>query len=96
MGNKATGSSLVEDAQKKRIRNNWLLSTPALIVLAFAASGPLLIVLVYSFISSGEYGGVVWKFSTKAWFNVVFHRDIFDDTILLADAHLLILWRSVR
>jgi spermidine/putrescine transport system permease protein len=96
MGNKATGSSLVEDAQKKRIRNNWLLSTPALIVLAFAASGPLLIVLVYSFISSGEYGGVVWKFSTKAWFNVVFHRDIFDDTILLADAHLLILWRSVK
>jgi len=96
MGNMTPGSPLVEDAQKKSIRKSWLLSTPALIVLAFAASGPLLIVLVYSFISSGEYGGVVWKFSTKAWFNVVFHRDIFDDTIVLADAHLLILWRSVK
>jgi len=66
------------------------------LVLAFAASGPLLIVLVYSFLSSGEYGGVVWKFSTDAWFNVVFFQDIFDDTIKLADAHLLILWRSVK
>jgi spermidine/putrescine transport system permease protein len=65
-------------------------------VLASAASGPLLIVLVYSFISSGEYGGVVWKFSTDAWFNVVFHRDIFDGTLALADAHLIILWRSIK
>ncbi len=72
------------------------MSTPALLVLAFAASGPLLIVLVYSFISSGEYGGVVWKFSTDAWFNVVFHRDIFDGTLALADAHLIILWRSIK
>jgi len=94
--NKAAGSNLVEDAQRKRIRKSWLLSTPALMVLAFAASGPFLIVLVYSFISSGEYGGVVWKFSTDAWFNVVFHRDIFDGTLALADAHLIILWRSIK
>ncbi|MBW2437367.1 MAG: ABC transporter permease [Deltaproteobacteria bacterium] len=87
---------MVEDAQRKRTRKSWLLSTPALLILAFAASGPLLIVLVYSFLGSGEYGGVVWKFSTDAWFNVVFHRDIFDDTIALADAHLIILWRSIK
>jgi len=94
--NKAAGSKLVEDAQRKSTRKSWLLSTPALLILAFAASGPLLIVLVYSFISSGEYGGVVWKFSTDAWFNVVFHRDIFDETIGLADAHMIILWRSIK
>jgi len=93
---KAAMSNLVEDAQRKRTRKSWLLSTPALLVLAFAASGPLLIVLVYSFLSSGEYGGVIWKFSTDAWFNVVFLRDIFDDTVKFADAHLLILWRSVK
>ena len=96
MENKAAGSKLVEDAQRKSTRKSWLLSTPALLILAFAASGPLLIVLVYSFISSGEYGGVVWKFSTDAWFNVVFHRDIFDETIGLADAHMIILWRSIK
>ncbi len=88
--------NLVEDAQRKSTRKSWLLSTPALLVLACAASGPLLIVLVYSFLSSGEYGGVVWKFSTDAWFNVVFHRDIFDGTLALADAHLTILWRSIK
>jgi len=89
-------SNLVETEQRRRIRKSWLLSTPALLILGAAASGPLLIVLVYSFLSSGEYGGVVWKFSTDAWFNVVFHRDIFDNTLALADAHMIILWRSIK
>ena len=96
MGNKVPVANLAEDAQRKRTRKNWLLSAPALLVLAFAASGPLLIVLVYSFLSAGEYGGVVWKFSTDAWFNVIFYRDIFDETVELAAAHMLILWRSVE
>jgi spermidine/putrescine transport system permease protein len=84
------------DLQKNRIKRNWLLSSPALVVLAAASSGPLLIVVVYSFLSAGEYSGVVWKFSTDAWFNVIFFRDIFDGTTSLADAHMMILWRSVR
>jgi spermidine/putrescine transport system permease protein len=94
--NEASLSNLEAAARKKSIRSSWLLSTPALLVLVFAASGPLLIVLVYSFLTSGEYGGIVWNFSTKAWFNVVFLRDIFDGTLGLADAHLRILWRSVK
>ena len=96
MRNNKTASGPVRDMQRNRTRRNWLLSAPALVVLAAAASGPLLIVLVYSFLSAGEYGGVVWKFSTDAWFNVVFFRDIFDGTTTLADAHMKILWRSVR
>lgn len=87
---------LVEEERRRKVRRNWLLSTPALIVLVGASSGPLLIVLVYSFLTAGEYGGVVWEFSGKAWFNVFLRYDIFDDTLLLADAHLAILWRSVR
>ncbi len=73
-----------------------LLSTPALIVLFCAASGPLLIMLVYSFLSAGPYGGVEWEFSTDGWINVFMQRDIFDDTLSIADAHVSILWRSVR
>ena len=96
MNNNKTASGPVRNMQINRTRRNWLLSAPALVVLAAAASGPLLIVLVYSFLSAGEYGGVVWKFSTDAWFNVVFFRDIFDGTTTLADAHMKILWRSVR
>jgi spermidine/putrescine transport system permease protein len=75
---------------------SWLLSAPALAVLLFAASGPLLIVLIYSFLEAGPYGGVVWEPSTEAWFKVFFERDIFDDTLSFADAHLSIFWRSVR
>ncbi|MEZ5930941.1 MAG: ABC transporter permease [Alphaproteobacteria bacterium] len=77
-------------------KRSWLLSAPALGVLIFAASGPLLIVLVYSFLKAGAYGGVVWEPSTEAWFKVFFQRDIFDDTLSFADAHLSIFWRSVR
>jgi len=95
-GNVVLVSNLEADAQRRATRRSWLLSAPALLVLFFAASGPLLIVLVYSFLTSGEYGGIVWKFSTEAWFNVVFIRDIFDDSLGLADAHLRILWRSTK
>lgn len=85
------------DTDRRRdLRNRWLLVTPALLILIFAASGPLLIVLAYSFLKPGAYGGVIWEPSFEAWFKVVFQRDIFDDTVTLADAHLSILWRSVR
>ncbi|MGF1608057.1 MAG: ABC transporter permease [Kiloniellales bacterium] len=83
-------------ARRRDARNRWLLVAPALLILVFAASGPLLIVLAYSFLKPGAYGGVIWELSTDAWFKVVFQRDIFDDTVTLADAHLSILWRSVR
>lgn len=76
-------------------RRAWALVTPALVVLTVAAMGPLLVVLVYSFLEPGQYGGVVWRFSTEGWFKVLFERDIFDDTVTLADAHLTIFWRSV-
>lgn len=70
--------------------NGWLLSTPALALLVFAASGPLLIVLVYSVLEKGDYSGVRWILSGDGWFNVLFTRDIFDQTISLADANLSI------
>jgi spermidine/putrescine transport system permease protein len=89
-------SNLEEVARRQGVRRNILLSTPALIVLFLAASGPLLIMFVFSFLTAGDYGGVKWEFSTRAWFDVFFHRDIFDDTVSLADAHLSILWRSVK
>jgi spermidine/putrescine transport system permease protein len=87
------------DAEARRTsastRNGWLLSAPALTLLALAASGPLLIVVVYSFLSPGEYGNVVWDFSWDGWISILFSRDIFDGTLALADAHLTIFWRSV-
>ncbi len=81
--------------RRRSARNGWLLSMPALVMLGFAASGPLLIVLVYSFLQKGDYGNVVWEFSPDGWIGILFTRDIFDGTLGLADAHLTIFWRSV-
>lgn len=89
-------SALEREQIKRKTTNNWLLSMPALALLVFAAAGPLLIVLIYSFLTAGSYGGVVWEFATEAWFRVMFTRDIFDDTVSLSDAHLSIFWRSVQ
>ncbi len=76
-------------------RNGWLLVTPALIVLGLAAILPLLVMLVYSFLTPGQFGNVEWQFSVDGWVSILFQRDIFDGTISLADAHLTIFWRSV-
>jgi spermidine/putrescine transport system permease protein len=83
-------------ARRQDILNRWLLAAPALLIIAFAAIGPLFIMAVYSFLAKGPYGGVLWQFSTDGWYRLLFEKDIFDDTVTLADAHLTIFWRSVK
>lgn len=83
--------------KKKDIRSRWLLSTPALFIIFFAAVGPLFVMLLYSFMAKGDYGDVRFgEFSLEGWTSVLFQRDIFDDTLGLADAHLSIIWRSIQ
>jgi len=92
-----TAAQIAEQARSQETRRRWLLSAPALLIVFFAAAGPLLIVLLYSFMVKGDYGDVrYWEFSSDGWFSVFLERDIFDDTIGLADAHMAILWRSVK
>jgi hypothetical protein len=89
-------ADLSSAAETRASRRRWLLLAPALFILVFAAAGPLLITLLYSFLTPGDYGGVEWQASWQAWFNVVMERDIFDDTLGWSDAHLSIFWRSVN
>jgi spermidine/putrescine transport system permease protein len=92
-----TAAQIAEQARQRDIRNRWWLSSPALFVIFIAAIGPLFVVLLFSFMVKGDYGDVkYWQFSTDGWFNVFFQRDIFDDTLTIADAHVSILWRSVK
>ena len=90
--------SAAEDRQNAAsVRNAWALSAPALLILTFAAAGPLLIVVVYSFLTPGKYGNVEWMFSLDGWRGILYSPDIFEPgTYLLADAHLTIFWRSVK
>jgi spermidine/putrescine transport system permease protein len=90
-------AQIAEASKRKDVLNRWLLSAPALFILAIAAVGPLFVVLLYSVLAKADYGGVKpWEFSSEGWFNVFLQKDIFDDTVTIADAHLSILWRSVK
>ena len=92
----ATARETAEAAEHKDVVKRLWLTAPALTIIFFAALGPLLVVLTYTFLTKGDYGGVKWIFSIDGWFSVFFERDMFDDTLSLADAHLSILWRSVK
>ena len=89
------GALELEEARQDS-RSRWLLALPALLIIGCFATLPLLVMLVYAFLTPGDYGNVVWKFSTDGWVAVLLQRDIFDDTLMWADAHLSIFWRSLR
>ena len=89
-------AGMLEDEHARRdIRDRWLLSVPALLIIFFAAAGPLSVMLLYSFLTPGDYSGVKWIFSFDAWTSILVQRDIFDDTLQWSDAHLTIFWRSL-
>ncbi len=92
----ASAEEVAKAAERRDIRDRWLLSAPALLIILVAATGPLLIVLVYSFLTPGSYGDVKWQFSPEAWVSVFMERDIFDDTLSVAAAHVTIFWRSIK
>ncbi len=92
----ASAAEIAEQAERQDIRTRWLLTTPALVIIFLAGIGPLLVVVLYSFLTPGPYGDVKWEFSIDAWTSVFMQRDIFDGTLGIADAHLQIFLRSVR
>jgi spermidine/putrescine transport system permease protein len=92
----ASAEEIARAADARDIRNRWLLSAPALVIIFCAAIGPLFVMLAYSFMVKGDYGDVRFgTFSLDGWISVPFERDIFDDTFGLANAHLTIFWRSI-
>lgn len=92
----ASAQEAAEAAERQDVRRRWLLTLPAVAIIVFASVGPLFVMLLYSFMVKADYGGVRFgEFTTEAWFSVFFQRDIFDDTVSMADAHLTILGRSV-
>jgi spermidine/putrescine transport system permease protein len=74
---------------------NRLLSTPALLIVVLFGICPLILILIYSFLKAAPYGGVQWHFSTDAYLNFLFQRDIFDDTLQFSPDYLYIYLRSL-
>ncbi len=67
---------------------------PATIVIGIFMIVPILIILVYSFLAPGDYGGVKPEFSTDAYQRLLFQRDLFDQMVF-DPAYLKIAFRSV-
>jgi len=83
--------------QKRELRVRWLLTAPALATIIIASVGPLLIVLLFSFMMKGEFGDVkYWQFSFDGWISLFFERDPIDDRFGFAAANFQIIWRSVK
>jgi spermidine/putrescine transport system permease protein len=89
-----SASQIAEQTQRAKVRGHRLLAAPALVVITLFGVVPLLLIVIYSFLKPASYGGVQWIFSTDAYLNFLFQKDIFDDTLQFTPDFLLIYLRS--
>ena len=87
-------SELATLQDKQDTRRHRLLALPAIVIMVILGLIPLMIVVAYSFLKSGEYGGVVQQFSLEAYVSLLFQRDMFDDTLTFSSAYLEIYIRT--
>ena len=78
-----------------QLRRSLLLLAPTLALIGVFGLAPLGLILVYSFLVPGTYGGVIWAFSPDAYIQFLFDRDIFDRTLTFHTSYLEIGARSV-
>ena len=72
-----------------------LLLSPAMLTLAVLMLAPMCVVVVYSFLESGTYGGVEWRFSPAAYEQFLFERDFLEpERLAFSPDYLLIFARS--
>jgi len=81
--------------RRRERRTRGILLAPALTTILLVSILPLSITLIYSFLKPGSYGGVEWSFSTEAYVQFLFERDIFEDTLAFHTAYLQIFGRSI-
>lgn len=76
-------------------RDRALLLAPALLAIFLFLVLPLGFIVVYSFLTKGTYGGVVWEFSSAAYEQFLFERDLFTEELVFHASYLQIYGRSV-
>ena len=67
---------------------------PATLLIVVFLLVPLGVILIYSFLQPGTYGGVNWAFSTDAYVQFLFERDFLTDALQFNTDYLLIFLRS--
>ncbi len=87
-------SSVVAEA--KRLRNTrYALLAPGILTIFCIGIMPLSIVLIYSFLEPGDFGGISWVLSFDAYVQLLFEEDIFDETLSFTTDYIQIFLRSV-
>jgi spermidine/putrescine transport system permease protein len=87
-------SSVVAEA--KRLRNTrCALLAPGILTIFCIGIMPLSIVLIYSFLEPGDFGGISWVLSFDAYVQLAFEEDIFDGTLSFTTDYMQIFLRSV-
>jgi len=79
---------------KQRTLKRVLSLTPAMLMLTCFMLIPLGIIVVYSFLERGIYGGVEPAFSLEAYRQLIFERD-FDNSLMFSTVNVRIFWRSL-
>jgi len=82
--------------QKQRRENiiRAMLLSPSLVIIGGFLIAPLCIVLVYSFLTPGTFGGVIWEGTFDAYIQFLFERDFIDESLVFSTAYLEIYGRS--
>ena len=89
----AAVSQRLERQRKARL---WKLSAPALLMIGIFGLLPLCGIVVFSFLEPKNIGGVVWNFTTEAYQQFLFEKDLFDPTVItFTDSYLSIFGRSI-
>lgn len=78
--------------QRAAFKRHVLVGPAVLVVLGFMVA-PVGLMLVYSFLEPGRYGGVVWSFSPEAYIRFFFERAL-DDSLVFNEAYMRIFARS--
>lgn len=91
-GAQSSGNAVSSTYENAR---TWLL-LPSWIVLTLLALIPVILMLIYSFLTKEFRGGVVWEFSLAAYDQFFFDRGLFgDDPATLEWTYITIFWRSI-
>ncbi len=92
-GGAASGGSATTDTYKEA--RTWLL-LPSWVTLCILVLAPVLMMLVYSFLTKEFRGGVIWDFSLSAYDQFFFDRGLFgDEPPRIEWTYIAIFWRSI-
>ncbi|SNB72470.1 spermidine/putrescine transport system permease protein [Arboricoccus pini] len=75
-------------------RRALLLLLPSILMIGIFMAVPMIVGLVYSFMTADSTGGVEMPFTFDAYISLLYERD-FDDTLLFTSDYLIIILRSV-